>query len=132
MAEWHPGVMAHTSERENAEGETGRGVGGCLEGWSRAAIREGQAQLDWRRCGHLRHGSTSSPLHWACKPQIAGRVSSLTPQLPPSFPVSLPPALHHTHMQNKKVMPLRNVAACQRCFSTMRNMQMNLRLDLYE
>lgn len=88
--------MAHTSERENAEGETGRGVGGSLEGWSGAAIREGQAQLDWRRCGHFRHGSTSSPLHWACKPRIAERASSLSPQIPPS------PLVSHTRAEQER------------------------------
>ena len=71
--------------------DTGRGVGGCLKGWSRAAIREGQAQLHWRRCGHFHHGSTSSPLHWACRPWIVDRgeresthCSSLPPSMFPS------------------------------------------------
>lgn len=45
-----------------------QGVDWCSKGWSWAASREGQAQLDWRRCGHFRHGSRSSPLHWAGKP----------------------------------------------------------------
>lgn len=49
---------------------------------------------------------------------------SAAPSLLPCFPPSRPAC--HTHMQNKKVMPLRNEAACQRCFSTMRNMQINL------
>lgn len=102
--------MAHTSEGANAEGETGRGVGGCLEGWSGAAIREGQAQLDWRRCGHFRHGSTSSPLHWACKPRIAARASLLSPQLPP-LPPSLPLASHpHAEQERYASQPVDGIS----------------------
>lgn len=65
-------------------------MNGCLKGWSWAASREGQAQLDWRRRGHFRHGFTSSPLHWACKPCTTERICLLFSylSLSLSFPLS--------------------------------------------
>lgn len=89
-------AISYTSEHGNVRGETGGGERGwvsVLKGWSCAASHEGQTQLDWRRCGHFRHGSTSFPLQWACKPCLWGE-----PGCSPSLPSQRRTHAKHLHL----------------------------------